>query len=157
MLWNYFNVVRAAVHDAFWLFGCLAFGRGLMSNIHSHWSRGGFVGGSCDELVYMFRLALSLTSVSLSLTSVSLSLSPSPLSLSLSLSFFSLSLSFFLQVKTGPFAEHSNQLWNISGVAEWTKVNSGLIKMFKDEVKLHTHTHTHTHTCVQVTRIYHTH
>jgi len=38
------------------------------------------------------------------------------------------------QVKTGPFAEHSNSLYGISGVAEWTKVNSGLIKMYKAEV-----------------------
>jgi serine/threonine-protein phosphatase 2A activator len=38
------------------------------------------------------------------------------------------------QVKTGPFAEHSNQLWNISGVPVWSKVNSGLIKMYKAEV-----------------------
>lgn len=40
-----------------------------------------------------------------------------------------------LQVKTGPFAEHSNALWGISSVAEWTKVNSGLIKMYKAEVR----------------------
>lgn len=38
------------------------------------------------------------------------------------------------KVKTGPFAEHSNQLWNISGVPLWSKVNSGLIKMYKAEV-----------------------
>ena len=37
-------------------------------------------------------------------------------------------------MKTGPFAEHSNTLWGISGVAEWSKVNSGLIKMYKAEV-----------------------
>lgn len=37
-------------------------------------------------------------------------------------------------VKTGPFAEHSNQLWNISGVPLWSKVNSGLIKMYKAEL-----------------------
>ncbi len=37
-------------------------------------------------------------------------------------------------MKTGPFAEHSNTLWGISGVAEWNKVNSGLIKMLKAEV-----------------------
>ena len=29
-------------------------------------------------------------------------------------------------VKTGPFHEHSNQLWNISGVQLWTKVYTGL-------------------------------
>lgn len=39
-----------------------------------------------------------------------------------------------VQVKTGPFAEHSNQLWNISGVPTWSKVNAGLIKMYKAEV-----------------------
>ena len=26
------------------------------------------------------------------------------------------------EVKTGPFAEHSNQLWNVSGVPTWSKV-----------------------------------
>ncbi|XP_013415791.1 serine/threonine-protein phosphatase 2A activator-like isoform X1 [Lingula anatina] len=41
---------------------------------------------------------------------------------------------FINQVKTGPFAEHSNQLWNISGVPHWHKVNSGLVKMYKAEV-----------------------
>lgn len=49
-----------------------------------------------------------------------------------------------LQVKTGPFAEHSNTLWGISSVAEWTKVNSGLIKMYKAEVTTYIHTHTRT-------------
>lgn len=39
-----------------------------------------------------------------------------------------------MSVKTGPFAEHSNQLWNISGVPHWTKVNQGLVKMYKAEV-----------------------
>lgn len=37
-------------------------------------------------------------------------------------------------VKNGPFAEHSNQLWNISGVEEWSKVNKGLLRMYNDEV-----------------------
>ncbi|BES88587.1 phosphatase [Nesidiocoris tenuis] len=36
--------------------------------------------------------------------------------------------------KIGPFAEHSNQLWNISALPNWEKVNSGLIKMYKGEV-----------------------
>lgn len=44
-------------------------------------------------------------------------------------------ISLSLQVKTGPFAEHSNQLWNISGISSWEKVNSGLIKMYKGEVR----------------------
>lgn len=38
------------------------------------------------------------------------------------------------EVKTGPFAEHSNQLWNVSGVKTWDKVNQGLVKMYRAEV-----------------------
>lgn len=41
---------------------------------------------------------------------------------------------FINQMKTGPFAEHSNTLWGISSVRTWEKVNSGLIKMYKAEV-----------------------
>ncbi|XP_029467905.1 serine/threonine-protein phosphatase 2A activator isoform X4 [Rhinatrema bivittatum] len=40
---------------------------------------------------------------------------------------------FITQMKTGPFAEHSNQLWNISAVPSWAKVNQGLIRMYKAE------------------------
>jgi serine/threonine-protein phosphatase 2A activator len=43
-------------------------------------------------------------------------------------------VAYINKVKTGLFAEHSNALWGISSVAEWTKVNSGLIKMYKAEV-----------------------
>ncbi|KAG7196659.1 hypothetical protein KM043_015996 [Ampulex compressa] len=43
-------------------------------------------------------------------------------------------IEFIFQVKIGPFAEHSNQLWNVSAVSSWAKVNSGLIKMYKAEV-----------------------
>ncbi|XP_031848444.1 serine/threonine-protein phosphatase 2A activator [Nomia melanderi] len=43
-------------------------------------------------------------------------------------------IEFISKVKVGPFAEHSNQLWNVSGVSSWSKVNSGLIKMYKAEV-----------------------
>ena len=43
-------------------------------------------------------------------------------------------IKFINDVKRGPFAEHSNQLWNISAVKTWTKVNQGLIKMYKAEV-----------------------
>ncbi|OQV15822.1 Serine/threonine-protein phosphatase 2A activator [Hypsibius exemplaris] len=43
-------------------------------------------------------------------------------------------IDFINKVKTGPFAEHSNQLWNISGVASWSKINSGLIKKYEAEV-----------------------
>lgn len=43
-------------------------------------------------------------------------------------------INFILQVKSGPFHEHSNQLWNISGVQSWEKINKGLIKMYADDV-----------------------
>ncbi|KAL5483732.1 hypothetical protein EMCRGX_G020141 [Ephydatia muelleri] len=43
-------------------------------------------------------------------------------------------ITYINKVKTGPFAEHSNTLWGISGVPDWNKVNSGLIKMYKAEV-----------------------
>lgn len=45
-------------------------------------------------------------------------------------------LKYITTVKSGPFAEHSNQLWNISSVQLWSKVNSGLIKMYNAEVLL---------------------
>ena len=39
------------------------------------------------------------------------------------------------QLKTGPFAEHSPMLNNIaSTVPNWTKVNTGLMKMYEEEV-----------------------
>lgn len=47
---------------------------------------------------------------------------------------FHASIYFIHQVKTGPFAEHSNQLWNISGLDDWSKINRGLMRMYKDEV-----------------------
>ena len=43
-------------------------------------------------------------------------------------------IKYINSVKTGPFAEHSNQLWSISGVSSWQKINGGLIKMYKAEV-----------------------
>lgn len=43
-------------------------------------------------------------------------------------------IKYIKQVKTGPFAEHSNQLWSISAVGSWAKINQGLIKMYKKEV-----------------------
>jgi serine/threonine-protein phosphatase 2A activator len=43
-------------------------------------------------------------------------------------------IKFIASVKTGPFAEHSNQLWNISAVPTWNKVNNGLVKMYNAEV-----------------------
>ena len=47
---------------------------------------------------------------------------------------FHASIYFIHQVKIGPFAEHSNQLWNISGLDDWAKINRGLMRMYKDEV-----------------------
>lgn len=47
---------------------------------------------------------------------------------------FLAAIQYILQVKSGPFHEHSNQLWNISGTQSWTKINQGLIKMYKAEV-----------------------
>lgn len=44
-------------------------------------------------------------------------------------------IDFIMQVKKGLFHEHSNQLWNISGVQSWNKINEGLIKMYKKEVQ----------------------
>ena len=43
-------------------------------------------------------------------------------------------MKYISQVKSGPFAEHSNQLWNVSGVQTWEKVNQGLVKMYRAEV-----------------------
>lgn len=43
-------------------------------------------------------------------------------------------IQYISEVKTGPFAEHSNQLWNVSGVPTWEKVYQGLIKMYRAEV-----------------------
>lgn len=42
-------------------------------------------------------------------------------------------IKFIMKVKTGPFPEHSNQLWNISAVGSWSKINGGLLKMYKAE------------------------
>lgn len=43
-------------------------------------------------------------------------------------------IDYISKVKTGHFAEHSNQLWSISAVPSWTKINSGLVKMYQKEV-----------------------
>uniref|UniRef100_A0AC35TXK7 Serine/threonine-protein phosphatase 2A activator n=1 Tax=Rhabditophanes sp. KR3021 TaxID=114890 RepID=A0AC35TXK7_9BILA len=43
-------------------------------------------------------------------------------------------IEYINNTKTGPFFEHSNQLWNISAVQTWEKVNSGLFKMYEAEV-----------------------
>ncbi|MES1910565.1 MAG: hypothetical protein MHM6MM_003139 [Cercozoa sp. M6MM] len=36
--------------------------------------------------------------------------------------------------KTGPFFEHSHALYNIGGVPLWSKVNTGLLRMYETEV-----------------------
>lgn len=43
-------------------------------------------------------------------------------------------IDYIQQVKTGNFAEHSNQLWSISAVQSWSKICTGLIKMYQKEV-----------------------
>lgn len=43
-------------------------------------------------------------------------------------------IKYIKDVKTGPFAEHSNQLWSISAVSSFSKINQGLMKMYKKEV-----------------------
>lgn len=47
---------------------------------------------------------------------------------------FCAAIDYINQVKTGPFSEHSNMLWNMSNVPHWKKVNEGLMKMYKAEV-----------------------
>ncbi|MCP9265056.1 Serine/threonine-protein phosphatase 2A activator [Dirofilaria immitis] len=42
--------------------------------------------------------------------------------------------SMIIRTKVGPFHEHSNQLWNISAVQTWEKINSGMFKMYEAEV-----------------------
>lgn len=43
-------------------------------------------------------------------------------------------IDYINKVKIGNFAEHSNQLWGISSVPTWTKINAGLVKMYQKEV-----------------------
>ena len=47
-------------------------------------------------------------------------------------------INYINQVKTGPFAEHSNQLWNVSGVQSWNKVYLGkdLSRIWTENSKL---------------------
>ncbi|CAJ0577250.1 unnamed protein product, partial [Mesorhabditis spiculigera] len=51
-------------------------------------------------------------------------------------SLFLEAITYINDTKTGPFYEHSNQLWNISAVPNWDKINSGLFKMYEAEVLL---------------------
>ena len=43
-------------------------------------------------------------------------------------------IDYIQQVKTGHISEHSNQLWSISAVPSWSKICTGLIKMYQKEV-----------------------
>jgi serine/threonine-protein phosphatase 2A activator len=43
-------------------------------------------------------------------------------------------IQFIKKTKTGHFAEHSPYLHDISGVESWEKVNTGLMRMYKNEV-----------------------
>ncbi|KAI9203882.1 uncharacterized protein BJ171DRAFT_508551 [Polychytrium aggregatum] len=43
-------------------------------------------------------------------------------------------IKFINETKRGPFHEHSPLLYDISGVPTWTKVNSGILKMYIAEV-----------------------
>ncbi|CAI4224967.1 unnamed protein product [Auanema sp. JU1783] len=49
-------------------------------------------------------------------------------------SLFLEAIKYINQTKKGAFHEHSNQLWNISAVPGWEKVNSGMFKMYEAEV-----------------------
>jgi serine/threonine-protein phosphatase 2A activator len=42
-------------------------------------------------------------------------------------------IDYIQQVKTGHIAEHSNRLWGISAVPSWSKICTGLIKMYQKE------------------------
>lgn len=49
--------------------------------------------------------------------------------------FYCMALSFIFEVKSGPFSEHSPILYDISkSVKFWSKVKSGLLKMYEQEV-----------------------
>lgn len=43
-------------------------------------------------------------------------------------------IDYINKTKTGPFHEHSNQLFNISVVPTWEKINEGMFKMYEGEV-----------------------
>ncbi|KAH8267523.1 hypothetical protein KR018_012481, partial [Drosophila ironensis] len=43
-------------------------------------------------------------------------------------------IDYICKVKTGHFGEHSNQLWSITDVPSWVKINAGLVKMYQKEI-----------------------
>ncbi|XP_062143236.1 serine/threonine-protein phosphatase 2A activator [Drosophila sulfurigaster albostrigata] len=43
-------------------------------------------------------------------------------------------IDYICKVKTGHFGEHSNQLWSITAVPSWVKINQGLVKMYQKEI-----------------------
>ncbi|XP_030383809.1 serine/threonine-protein phosphatase 2A activator isoform X2 [Scaptodrosophila lebanonensis] len=43
-------------------------------------------------------------------------------------------IDYICKVKTGHFGEHSNQLWSITAVPSWVKINAGLVKMYQKEI-----------------------
>ncbi|XP_034474976.1 serine/threonine-protein phosphatase 2A activator [Drosophila innubila] len=43
-------------------------------------------------------------------------------------------IDYICKVKTGHFGEHSNQLWSITAVPSWIKINAGLVKMYQKEI-----------------------
>ncbi|KAK9234315.1 Phosphotyrosyl phosphatase activator [Lipomyces kononenkoae] len=43
-------------------------------------------------------------------------------------------IAFIYEVKKGPFFEHSPVLYDISGIPSWSKVHTGLLKMYNAEV-----------------------
>eukprot|EP00211_Chloroparvula_japonica_P016995 CAMPEP_0119137430 /NCGR_PEP_ID=MMETSP1310-20130426/23589_1 /TAXON_ID=464262 /ORGANISM="Genus nov. species nov., Strain RCC2339" /LENGTH=282 /DNA_ID=CAMNT_0007128517 /DNA_START=14 /DNA_END=860 /DNA_ORIENTATION=- len=43
-------------------------------------------------------------------------------------------IDFIFEMKTGPFAEHSPILYDMAQVKLWSKLNGGLLRMYRDEV-----------------------
>jgi len=49
-------------------------------------------------------------------------------------SFWMETIQYIISRKSGPFAEHSKMLWNVSATPSWSKINTGMLKMYKQEV-----------------------